>query len=150
MTEGIEYNPTGTVDVTFDDKTYHLGRPKLRQWRYFTNQIAEMTKQATETATRLSKEAEAAFAVLADDPDNTHAQELAAEKEQAIKDFARTPFFETSSKLLREMFDQLGDAPLPDDLEDWPAWLAADVSLPGQILAHWRQAPKASGAAPKT
>lgn len=144
MTEGIEYSDLGTVDVTFDDKTYHLGRPKLRQWRYFTHRISEMTQHAQDTLNALSAEAQAALAVLEEDPDNPHAQQFAAEKEAALTEFARTPFYETSSTLVREMFDQLGD-PLPEDIDDWPAWLAADVSLPGQILAHWRKAPKASG-----
>ena len=145
MNEGIEYDPLGTITVSFDDTEYRLGRPKLRQWRYFTRRIGEMTTAATDELTRLSNEAQAALAVLADDPENEHAQELADEKQEALTGFAQTPFYETSSELLREMFTQLADKSLPDDIDDWPAWLAADVSLPGQILAHWRNAPKASG-----
>jgi hypothetical protein len=145
MSEGITYNDLGTVDVTFDDRTYHLGRPKLRQWRYFTRRITDMTQHAQDTLTTLSREAEAALAVLEGDPDNEHAQALANEKQAALQEFAQTPFYETSSELMREMFAQLSDHPLPDDVDDWPVWLAADVSLPGQILAHWRKAPKVSG-----
>jgi len=49
-----------------------------------------------------------------------------------------------SSALVKEIFSQLGD-PLPDDIEEWPAWLATDVRLPGALLAHWKTHPKASG-----
>ena len=145
MNEGIEYDPLGTITVSFDDIEYRLGRPKLRQWRYFTRRIGEMTTAATDELTRRSNEVQAALAVLADDPENEHAQKLADEKQEALTGFAQTPFYETSSELVREIFVQLADKPLPDDLDDWPAWLAADVSLPGQFLAHWRNAPKASG-----
>ena len=145
MSEGIDYTPLGTIDVTFDGNTYHLGRPKLKQWRYFTRKIGEMTDQAQATLKQLADEATAALAVLEADPDNPDAQVLAAEKEKALQDFAATPFYETSAELVRAIFAQLSDRPLPKDIDDWPVWLAADTSLPGQILAHWRKAPKASG-----
>jgi hypothetical protein len=68
------------------------------------------------------------------------------EAEEQVRQFAATPFYERSSEIIRAMFAQIGDRKLPKDLDEWPVWLATDVRLPGQILAHWREAPKASGA----
>ena len=66
-----------------------------------------------------------------------------------IRLFSANPFYEMTGPILAEMFAQLGD-PLPDDPDDWPAWLAADSTLPGEILKHWRNHPKASGPTPPT
>jgi hypothetical protein len=140
----IEYHPTGTVEVTVDDETYKLGRPKLRQWRYFTRQLDEMLTEAQETLRELSGAALGARDAYEADPsdENRKAQEATAKQ---LNEFSQTPFYERSSLILQEMFKQLGNKPLPEDIDDWPAWLAADVSLPNQILGHWRKAPKASG-----
>lgn len=184
MSEGIEYNPTGTVDVTFDDKTYHLGRPKLKQWRYFTRRIDEISTKAQEDLAELARRlSEAQQAVLdAADPVLRGTYELADEKAQAedatraevqaretawkhvlddaeetlrkdyeeaqaaITKFGENPFYYRSSALVKEIFQQLADEPLPEDIDEWPAWLATDVRLPGSLLAHWRTNPKASGA----
>ena len=184
MTEGITYDPLGTVDVTFDDETYHLGRPKLKQWKYFTRQIEETTKKTRERLAELGKEVAEASNAIEEAVDsvlsgvlekaNARLQEEDAteldrktqerawqdvyeaapeelrqrydEAEEQVRQFAATPFYERSSEIIRAMFDQIGDRKLPKDLDDWPVWLATDVRLPGQILAHWREAPKASGA----
>jgi len=183
MTEGIEFNPVGTIDVTFDDETYHLGRPKLKQWRYFTRQIEETTIKTRERLAELGKLVGEATNAIEESVDpvlrgtlekaNARLQEEDATEldrkvqerawqdaynaapeelrqqydvaEQEIKHFAETPFYERSSEVIRAMFKQIGDKPLPDDLDEWPVWLATDVRLPGQILSHWREAPKASG-----
>jgi hypothetical protein len=42
------------------------------------------------------------------------------------------------------VFVQLSD-PLPEDSDEWPAWLATDPTLPSQIIGHWQAHPKASG-----
>ena len=182
MSEGIEYHEIGTVDVTFDDKTYHLGRPKLKQWRYFTRRIDEITTKAQEDLAALVKALserqqailEAADSELrgtyeladthakAEDATRAHVQarevawshvyeaadpslRQAYDDTQAeISQFAETPFYMRSSELVKEIFTQLGD-PLPEDIEEWPAWLATDVRLPGALLGHWRSHPKASG-----
>ena len=185
MTEGIDYNPLGTVTVTFDDTEYKLGRPKLRQWRYFTRRISEISEEAQEDLKRAAAElrdASDAIKASADSLDQgvleladkeladagleaTRAQRGARdevwrlmyeaadeplrqafdEAEQTITELVGRPFFERSAELIREMFVQLGNRPLPDELDDWPSYLATDLTLPAQILAHWRQAPKASG-----
>lgn len=182
MTEGIEYNSLGTVDVTFDDKTYHLGRPKLKQFRYFSRRMGEITKETNDRLTELStkvaetieaaesqapseyvktfhEKREAYIANPTDKPtvgeyEKALAEMIAASPQEVIDahevateemtEFVKRPFWETTSKLTAEIFDQLGD-PLPDDIEEWPAWLAVDVTLPGNILNHWRNVPKASG-----
>ena len=42
--EGIEFNPIGTIDVTFDGTTYHLGRPKMRQFKHFSQALTDATR----------------------------------------------------------------------------------------------------------
>lgn len=182
MTEGIEYLPTGTVDVTFDDNTYHLGRPKLKQWKYFTRKMDQITTKAQEDLAGLVRrlsDAQQAILEAADEVlrgtyeladeraqaegatrAETQAREVAwshvleaadadlrkkyESAQKAITKFSEKPFYERSSELVKEIFSQLGD-PLPDDIEEWPVWLATDVTLAGSLLAHWRSHPKASG-----
>lgn len=131
--EGIEFNPIGTVDVTFDGTTYHLGRPKMRQFRHFTETLENVRREVTDRLAELQRKAE-------DDPDNQAVRD-------EISEFARDPFYNRTIPVVAEMFAQLGDA-LPDDPDDWPAWLGADSTLPGEILKHWRNSPKASGPTP--
>ena len=49
MSEGIEYQPIGTIEVSFDDKTYRLGRPKMGQWRYFSRNLQALYDDNRET-----------------------------------------------------------------------------------------------------
>ena len=145
MTEGIEYHPLGTIDVTFDDKTYHLRRPKMGQFRYFTRRLDEITRKAQEKYSAL----QAGIAEAAKQHQEEETPEAQAEIDRLsaeVKAFRDDPFYDQTAVVIAEMFSQIGD-PLPDDTDDWPAWLAADSTLPGEILKHWRSNPKASGAA---
>lgn len=133
MSEGIEFDPLGSVTVTFDDKSYRLGRPKMGQWRYFQRLLRDMSREAEATLTELREKVEKAS------PKN---QALA---EAELRAFAEEPFYEKTIPWIGEVFKQLGDNPLPEDPDDWPAWLAADTGLPIQIVNHWKTTPKASG-----
>lgn len=140
----ITFDPLGTVTVVFDDQTYKLSRPKMGQWRYFQRRITEITDEAKETLNLLS--ADVALTTNLFEQDGTEENKAAYEAAVAkLREFAATPFYETSAAVVREMFGQLGTQPLPDALDDWPVWLAADVGLPMQIINHWKTAPKASG-----
>lgn len=145
MSEGIEYNPTGTVDVTFDDKTYHLGRPKFKQWRYFTRKLDEQRVELTRALRRIQEETERAEAEFEGREDSPEARQELNRLRDELAEVNRTPFYERTISIIAEMFEQCGD-PLPDDPDDWPAWLAADSGIPGEIIKHWRTNPKASGA----
>lgn len=147
MSEGIVYNPVGTVDVTFDDKTYHLGRPKFRQYKYFSHQLADQHAELVDTLQRIQDETAEVERNYADDEDSPEAKAELRRLKGALADLNRRPYYERTISILAEMFSQVGD-PLPDDPDEWPAWLAADGTLPGEILKHWRMNPKASGAAP--
>lgn len=145
MTEGIEFNEIGTVDVTFDEKTYHLGRPKFRQFKYFTGLLEAQRTELVAALQQLeddTKEAEAKY----EGKENTPKAKAELKRlREGLVEVSRTPFYERTVGIIAEMFSQIGD-PLPPDPEDWPAWLAADSSLPGTILNHWKTHPKASGA----
>jgi hypothetical protein len=64
-----------------------------------------------------------------------------------LDELTSEPFWRKSAGLLADMFKDLGD-PLPDDIDDWPAWLATDTKIPRQITDHWKNSPKASGETP--
>lgn len=140
----IEYDPLGTVTVTIDDDTYKLGRPKFKQYRYFTRRLVEISAETQEKLNALAGAARAANEVYEADPSDENLA-LMDKATTELEEFSKTPFYETSSNLLVEMFKQLGD-PLPKNKDDWPAALVTDVSIPGQIIRHWQRAPKASGA----
>ena len=144
MTEGIEYQPTGTVDVTFDEKTYHLGRPKMRQFRYFSRKLDEQRNDLVEGLESLKRKLDDAEARYQGDDTSAEARDELDQMRAEHRALTSAPFYERTIGILAEMFDQIGD-PLPENSEDWPAWLAADSSIPGKILVHWREAPKASG-----
>ena len=132
MNEGIEFNPLGTIEVTFDDKTWKLGRPKMGQWRYFSRLLQTMYDDNRATMEKLVSQAQV----------EGKGQEKA---QAALREYQNQPFYESTIPWIREVFAQLGDKKLPESDDDWPAWLAADVSIPTQIVSHWRTSPKVSG-----
>ncbi len=136
MAEGIDYRPVGTVVVTFDGTAYTLKRPKLKQYSYFRDQIRELSVTAVDKLTALRDETEAAE----EDSDEKARLEL------ELTHKTSSTYELTSVPWLKEVFGQLGDKPLPEDHEEWPAWLAADMTIPQQIRTHWATVPLAPGA----
>ncbi len=135
MSEGITFDPMGTVTVTFEDKAYVLGRPRLKQYQHHRDEIRTLAINAVakleEMQTKLEtlKEGAPAF------------EKLTGE----ITAVSRNSFLLVSVPWLKALFKDLGD-PLPEDEDEWPAWLAADQTIPGQIIDHWRTVPLAPGA----
>lgn len=148
MTDPIVFDPLGTVTVEFDGETYTLSRPKMGQWRYFKRLEDERSKGYREKANFYREEA-----VRIDDARKTAKTakakaDIDAESAALIEahtEWSLTPTWEDTIPWIAEVFAQLGDKPLPEDVDDWPAWLAADSLLPTTILAHWQSRPKASG-----
>lgn len=135
MSEGITFDPQGTVTVTFDGNTYKLRRPTFGQFRYFNRKyygiVDDLQSRLTEARDMLNS-----------DPTEEDAERARA----MLRDLGEHPLHELTTPVLAEMFTQVGD-PLPEDVDDWPAWLVTDPSLMRQILDHWRTVPKASGKA---
>ncbi len=131
----ITFDPMGTVTVTLDDKAYVLGRPKLRQYREHRDQIRTLSTNAMTTLTAMQEKLETLK------EDGPAFEKLTGE----ITEVGRNSFLLTSVPWLKAVFEDLGD-PLPDDEDDWPAWLAADQTIPTQIIEHWRTVPLAPGA----
>jgi hypothetical protein len=151
MSDPITFDKLGTVTVTIDDETYTLGRPKLKHYRHFTRRYTEIQNGALARLAELNEAVDLAAAEI--DKAKTAKAKAEAEAKHApladqAREFARSPFWEHFIEWTVEVFAELGDKPLPADSDDWPTWLAADQSLPGAILAHWRAAPKASGEPP--
>ncbi|KKK54403.1 hypothetical protein LCGC14_3085090 [marine sediment metagenome] len=135
MSEGITFDPMGTVTITLEDKAYVLGRPKLRQYRHHRDEIRTLAA----TAVTKLEEMQTKLETLKEDGP---AFEKLTEK---ITEVSRNSFLLTSVPWLISVFKDLGD-PLPDDWDEWPAWLAADQTIPTQIIDHWRTVPLAPGA----
>lgn len=134
MSEGIEYNPNGTVTVTFDSTAYLLRRPTFGQFRHFNRKFTDTYDQAqNELKSALKKLAEV-------EETGEGIEEVNAE----LADIKSRPLHDRMTPILSEMFSQVGD-PLPEDTDDWPAWLVTDPSVLPDILKHWRSVPKASG-----
>jgi len=136
MTEGITFDPMGTVTVTFDDKAYVLGRPKLKQYTHHRDQIRNLAI----TAVAKLEEMQAKLETLKEG--GPAFEKLTIE----ITATSRSSFLLTSVPWLIAVFKDLGVDPLPEDWDDWPAWLAADQTIPTQILNHWSTVPLAPGA----
>ena len=119
MKEGIDFSPLGTVTITLDGKDYVLRRPKLRQYRHYRDKIRELSTQAVDTLADLREQLDKA---------KDGSKEFEALQDE-VQHVSQNSFELTSVPWLKDAFEQLGD-PLPDDHEDWPAWLAADQSIP--------------------
>lgn len=134
--DGIDYKPNGEIVVSFDDTTYRLRRPKLREYRWLSERLTELRAETTKISDKID---ELRAARLTENPD----------EERIEHDIANLnkPIYEYLGPLVRDIVVKVGDKPLPDDMDDWPPWLAMDPLLPAEILAHWRTVPKAPGAA---
>jgi len=134
--DGVVYHPNGEISIEFDGDVYKLRRPKLRQYRWLSERLEELR---AETAKVSDKIAQLQTELAGSNPD-----------EDRIKhDIAvlNKPMYEYLGPLVRDIVANVGEKPLPEDMDDWPPWLAMDVLLPAEILAHWRTVPKAPGAA---
>ncbi len=131
----ITFDPMGTITVTLEDKAYVLGRPKLRQYRHHRDQIRALSQ----TAVSRLEEMQTKLETLKED--GPAAEKLATE----ITEVGRNSYLLTSVPWLKAVFEDLGD-PLPEDEDEWPAWLAADQTIPTQMIAHWKTVPLAPGA----
>ena len=135
MSEGIDYRPDGTIKITFDGDTWLLARPKLKTYRLFSERLQEMRRsltQVTEQITELRQQ-------LVDDDADTDRIEAQIDKLNA-------PIWEYSIPIIADMVEQVADRPLPDP-DEWPSWLATNLTIPSDVLSHWREVPKVPGGA---
>lgn len=156
MTDQLALNADGTVTVTIDTSDYMLRVPTVKDWKRYTQQMQDAVTAAKTSLEELNRAvSHAAEKISSADVDSDEwvtAYEAATDKAKAayhaavdaLADYAAEPFYEVSAGILADMFANLGDA-LPEDLDEWPVWLATDTSIPGEILGHWRTTPKVSG-----
>lgn len=135
MDEGIRFNPNGTVTIPIEGKDYELGRPKFRHLRHFRERISQISDAAQVTVLSLAEEA-------------AKHEEGSAEQEELLEQvryISRHGYEITVWPWLREVYEELGNAPLPESLDEAPSEIA-DMSLAMKILDHWRTVPLAPGA----
>lgn len=139
--EGIEYRADGTIDLTIDGVVRHLRRPKLKEFRHWAQELRELAGQTDEEMTRIR-------GMLAGLTDDTPEEEADLIEKEAAE--AATRRLEYTTPWTAGVVAQFSDKPLPDEADDWPAWLAMDASIPAKIMAHWRTVPLASSSGSKT
>ena len=136
MDEGIDYKTDGTIKLTFGGEVWVLARPKLKTYRLFSERLQEMRRAITAVNTQIIELREQ---LAGDDADTTAIQEQI--------DKLNGPVWEYSIPIIRDLFGQVADRPLPESEDDWPVWLATSIALPADILSHWREVPKSPGEA---
>ena len=137
--EQIIFEPDGRVSLTIGDDTYTLSRPKFKHVRKFRERITDLSNEAIDKITDLSKQ----MAGLDEDSEEWRALE------EQFREMRLFTFEYTVLPWLREVFKELGDKPLPKNLGDAPAFLA-NQGLPMQIWNHWLNVPLGSGGGGKS
>jgi hypothetical protein len=132
--EQISFEPDGRVVLTIGDDKYTLSRPKFKHVRRFRERITDLSNEAIDKITDLTKQ----MAALESDSEEWHALE------ERFKEMRLFTFEYTVLPWLREVFKELGDKPLPKNLGEVPAFLA-NQGLPMQIWNHWLNVPLGSG-----
>ena len=136
MDEGIDYKTDGTISLTFGGEVWLLARPKLKTYRQFSERLQDMRRAITQVSTQITELRER---LADDDADTTTIQDQI--------DKLNAPIWEYSIPIIRDIFGQVADRPLPESEDDWPVWLATNLTLPSDILGHWREVPKSPGEA---
>lgn len=130
MAEGIDYRSDGLIVVNVEAKAHKLRWPKIRQFRYLRGELIA----SQEKVRQLNLEAIALVA-----------REQNEENVDQQWDLIETAITEITGPWMQTAFRELADRQMPDDLEDWPSWLIADMSIPSSFLAHWASAPLTPG-----
>jgi hypothetical protein len=154
MTEGIDFNDDGTITVRFDGQTWTLGRPKFSHWRKYSR---EFTRSAEATVAEYQRLVNAVKDL--EDSDDDDARYAA---EEQLRDYNDNSILDERIRILRDIFAELADRPLPADVDDWPPWLilsppnevdadgklVAQPAVAARIVGHWRNVPKVSSKPP--
>ena len=174
--DGIIYHPNGEITIHFDLEDWKLGRPKLGTYRRFRERLADMRKAIFEANDQINvlrqQLADSDLdllnpqlaAIKETGPDYPaevliemeRLTRLIFEAEQNPPDLEaieeqieslNAPVWEYSIPILADMIKTVADKPLPEDPDEWPAWLATSISIPTDIISHWHEVPKAPGSA---
>jgi hypothetical protein len=113
-----------------------LGRPKLKQYCHHRDHIRTLSTTAITKLEEMQKKLETL-------KEGAPAFEKLTTEITAV---SRSSFLLTAVPWLISVFKDFGVDPLPEDWDEWPAWLAADQTIPGQIIEHWKTVPLAPGA----
>lgn len=135
MAEGIDYRSDGLIVVNVEAKPHQLRRPKLREYRHLRGELIA----AQEKVHQLNADA-LALAAREQNQENVDKQ----------WDLVETAIVEITGPWMQTAFHDLADRQMPEDLEDWPSWLIADMSIPSLFLAHWATSPLVPGGSPPT
>lgn len=128
----LKFNDNGTISLSIEAETYTLKRPTVGQLMDFWDLVDSITAEAQATLKDWMEK-------LKELPeDSEEYQQLIDE----INHRGRHSYEHLTWPWLRQAFNELGSAPLPEDLSRGPSELI-DPSLPSQILSFWRTVPLA-------
>lgn len=134
----MDFNPDGTITVLDDGTKYTLRVPRFGQYKavkveVFSTQARIREKsQAMMTELKVAKEAT--------ENQEAVAAEAVQRSEQLVDDT-----MEELTNVMRFIFNELSDTPLPINSDEWPAWLVGDQMPMTQMLRHWKTVPLGRG-----
>lgn len=118
--DGITYNPDGSIDVVARGIKYTLPSAPLRLYKKIKHMLLDAHAELVALTGHTTAELQAGIGV-----EDVKAQERNDELKVEI---------------IREVFAGSGK-PLPEDVDEWPTWLAVSDDLVHKFLAHWRSIP---------
>lgn len=123
----IEFRDNGTVTIPVGGQTITIRRPSAGKLFEMWDLIDEIVDQAQADLTQLLAEA-----------DNADEAEFL----KKLRKERRRAYEYTTVPWLKKVCEELGSAPLPDDLSEAPSGLT-DPLLAQKIIGHWRTVPLA-------
>lgn len=132
----IECTPDGHVTISDGDgPIVTFARPTFGQWRG----VGEKVRQYVEWFDRISAATKVVDDAEASKKDRDAAQKILDSEGAADVETVTVP-------LWRHLLDTVPhDGDLPDDVDEWPAWLPIDMTAPIEAFNFWRHRPKVSG-----
>lgn len=123
MEDKLELLPSGKIRAVADGTEYNLRLPKLGEFKELRLWLEDFQEETSKA--------------------NMHNLEHALDKDHvkmAVPDQQ-----EGTRTWVAMAFEKLSDRPLPEDVDDWPIWLAYGDGIIAEMIKHWREVPLVRG-----
>lgn len=137
----LAFDKTGVVRVWIDEKLHTLRRPKWGEYR----RIRDAMTEATTLAARAQDLQDRAKGDVAGMDTDLIKETLALQDEMTDIQITTYRLIFNGEPNAEPPVKPLSDIPLPDDPDEWDAWLLSGDDVLGQLLEHWRARPLARG-----
>jgi protein-disulfide isomerase-like protein with CxxC motif len=144
--EGVELNSDGTITIKLSDRTIELRPPIFGAFRA----IKRATYAENKRMSDMAKKVEAQIKTAREKAISEDGSFSIVDQQMMLESLVDETMDGTASviRLIVEGDDEhagLGDGKLPEDQDEWPAWLITNGDLVGQMLMHWKNVPLARG-----